>query len=57
MEYDDDYEYDRFPYLARAVDLKGENFRSARAQSLQLVLVVVLVLQPEGLMFKDTLNK
>ena len=34
-----------FPYWARALGLEGENFRSARAQNLKLVLVVVLVLQ------------
>ena len=37
-----------FPYRARALGLEGENFRSARAQNLKLVLVVVLVLQSEG---------
>ena len=37
-----------FPYWARALGLDGENFRSARAQNLKLVLVVVLVLQSEG---------
>ena len=31
-----------------ALGLEGENFRSARAQNLKLVLVVVLVLQSEG---------
>ena len=37
-----------FPYWASALGLEGENFRSARAQNLKLVLVVVLVLQSEG---------
>ena len=36
------------PYWARALGLEGENFRSARAQNLKLVVVVVLVLQSEG---------
>jgi len=40
--------YTSFPYLARALGLAGENFRSARAQNLKLVLVVVLVLKSEG---------
>ena len=35
--------------LARtSLSLAGENFRSARAQNLKLVIVVVLVLQSEG---------
>ena len=37
-----------FPYWANALGSEGENFRSARAQNLKLVLVVVLVLQSEG---------
>ena len=36
------------PYWACALGLKGENFRSVRAQNFKLVLVVVLVLQSEG---------
>ena len=50
-DYEDDYEYDyeyEFPYWARALSLNGENYRSARAQNLKLVLVVVVVLQSEG---------
>ena len=37
-----------FPYWARASGLEGEIFRSARAQNLKLVLVVILVLQSKG---------
>ena len=37
-----------FPYWACALGLEGENFGSARAQNLKLVLVVVLVLKSEG---------
>ena len=47
LQYEDDYEFE-FSILSTRFRLEGENFRSARAQNLKLVLVVVLVLQSEG---------
>ena len=43
LEYEDE-----LPYWARALGSEGKSFRSVRAQSFKLVVVVVLVLQSEG---------
>ena len=37
-----------FPYWTHTLGLEGDTFRSAHAQNLKLILVVVFVLQPEG---------
>ena len=47
LQYEDDYEYE-FSVLSTRFRLEGENFQSARAQNLKLVLVVFLELQSEG---------
>ena len=47
LQYEDGYEYE-LSVLSTHFRLAGENFRSARAQNLKFVLVVVLVFQSEG---------